>query len=83
MRGEFNKKLLKQYKEELHTQTEEWETHVGKWIWVWWSRDWKYEKENQGLTANRKRHYIIIEDMTENDKRKGGKEGETMKSVAS
>ena len=28
VRGEFNKKQLKQYKEEPHTQTEEWETHV-------------------------------------------------------
>jgi hypothetical protein len=28
VRGEFNKKQLKQYKQELHTQTEELETHA-------------------------------------------------------
>jgi hypothetical protein len=32
IRGDFNKKQLKQYKAELHTQTEKLETHVGKQI---------------------------------------------------
>jgi hypothetical protein len=32
LRGEFNEKQLKQYKEELYTPTEELETHLGKHI---------------------------------------------------